>query len=112
MAQTCQTRTPSRAETVLTSETALAVQRNVQEAYLFTCNERHAEMNTPEFSPRSRLVALLFCVFLGVFGVHRFYVGKIGTGILMLVTLGGLGIWNLIDLILIAVGSFRDKEDR
>lgn len=69
-------------------------------------------MDTTEFSPRSRLVALLFCVLLGVFGVHRFYVGKIGTGILMLVTIGGLGIWTLIDLILIAVGSFRDKEGR
>jgi len=69
-------------------------------------------MNTTEFSPRSRLVALLFCILLGVFGVHRFYVGKIGTGILMLVTIGGLGIWTLIDLILIAVGSFRDKEGR
>lgn len=69
-------------------------------------------MNTTELSPRSRLVALLFCVLLGVFGVHRFYVGKIGTGILMLVTIGGLGIWTLIDLILIAVGSFRDKEGR
>ena len=69
-------------------------------------------MDTPEFSPRSRLVALLFCVLLGVFGVHRFYVGKIGTGILMLLTFGGLGIWTLIDLILIAVGSFRDKEDQ
>jgi len=57
-------------------------------------------------------VALLFCVWLGVFGVHRFYVGKIGTGILMLVTIGGLGIWMLVDLILIAVGSFRDKEGR
>ena len=63
-------------------------------------------------SPRSRLVALLFCILLGPFGVHRFYVGKIGTGLLMLVTLGGLGIWVLIDLILIAVGSFRDKENR
>ena len=69
-------------------------------------------MNTTELSPRSRLVALLFCVLLGWIGVHRFYVGKIGTGILMVVTIGGLGIWTLIDLILIAVGSFRDKEGR
>jgi TM2 domain-containing membrane protein YozV len=69
-------------------------------------------MNGTEFSPRSRLVALLFCILFGVFGVHRFYVGKIGTGILMLVSIGGLGIWMLIDLILIAVGSFRDKEGR
>jgi TM2 domain-containing membrane protein YozV len=69
-------------------------------------------MDTTELSPRSRLVALLFCIFFGVFGVHRFYVGKIGTGILMLVTLGGLGIWATIDLILISVGSFRDKENR
>ena len=69
-------------------------------------------MNTTELSPRSRLVALIFCILLGWIGVHRFYVGKIGTGILMVVTIGGLGIWNLIDLILIAVGSFRDKEGR
>ena len=69
-------------------------------------------MNTTEFSPYSRLVALLFCILLGWIGVHRFYVGKIGTGILMVVTVGGLGIWMLIDLILIAVGEFRDKEGR
>jgi TM2 domain-containing membrane protein YozV len=69
-------------------------------------------METTEFSPRSRLVALLFCLLLGVFGAHRFYVGKIGTGILMLLTLGGLSIWTLIDLILIVAGSFRDKEGR
>jgi hypothetical protein len=47
-----------------------------------------------------------------VFGVHRFYVGKVGTGLLQLVTLGGLGIWALVDLILIIVGSFRNKQDR
>lgn len=56
------------------------------------------------------LPALLLCFFLGVFGVHRFYVGKVGTGILQLVTLGGLGIWALVDFILIIVGAFTDKN--
>ena len=69
-------------------------------------------MEPSNISPKSRLVAVLFCLFLGIIGVHRFYLGKIGTGILMLLTLGGLGIWALIDLILIAAGSFRDKEGR
>jgi hypothetical protein len=63
-------------------------------------------------SPKSRLAAALLCWFLGVIGIHRFYVGKIGTGILMILTLGGLGIWALIDFIMILVGSFKDKEER
>lgn len=63
-------------------------------------------------SPKSRLAAALLAWFLGIFGIHRFYVGKVGTGILMLVTLGGLGIWALIDFIVILVGSFKDKEGR
>ena len=65
-----------------------------------------------DFSESSRLVALLLCWFLGIFGAHRFYVGKVGTGILQLVTLGGFGIWWLIDLVMIAVGSFRDIDGR
>ncbi len=69
-------------------------------------------MLTFEPSPKSRLVALLFCFLLGMFGAHRFYVGKIGTAVLMLLTLGGLGIWAVVDFILIAVGSFRDAEGR
>jgi TM2 domain-containing membrane protein YozV len=69
-------------------------------------------VSSSEISPKSRLAAVLLCFLLGVFGAHRFYVGKIGTGILMLITVGGLGIWALIDLILIIIGSFRDKEGR
>jgi TM2 domain-containing membrane protein YozV len=42
--------------------------------------------------------------------VHRFYVGKTGTGILQILTLGGLGIWWMIDFVMIVIGSFTDKE--
>jgi TM2 domain-containing membrane protein YozV len=59
---------------------------------------------------KSWIVALLLCFFLGTFGVHRFYVGKVGTGVLMILTLGGLGLWVLIDLIMIIIGSFKDKQ--
>ena len=62
--------------------------------------------------PRARMVTFLPYLLIGYFGVHRFYVGKIGTGILMLVTFGGFGVWYVYDLILILFGSFRDKEGR
>jgi hypothetical protein len=53
---------------------------------------------------------LLLSVFLGGFGVDRFYVGKTGTGIIKLLTLGGCGVWWLVDIILIATGSFTDAN--
>jgi len=56
------------------------------------------------------LTLLLLSLFLGGLGVDRFYVGKIGTGILKLITAGGFGVWWLIDLILILVGKFKDKD--
>ena len=61
-------------------------------------------------SEKGFVPALLLAILLGGLGVHRFYVGKIGTGILMIVTLGGLGIWTLVDIIMIAVGAFTDKQ--
>ena len=58
------------------------------------------------------LVTLLLSIFLGQLGVHRFYVGKIGTGILMLLTAGGCGIWYVIDIIMVATGSFKDAQNQ
>jgi TM2 domain-containing membrane protein YozV len=64
-----------------------------------------------EVSDKKRLVAFLLCFFVGSIGVHRFYVGKIGTGILMIVCFFGFfGIWTLIDLVIIIIGSFRDSD--
>lgn len=63
-------------------------------------------------SEKSRGVALALAALLGPFGAHRFYVGKTGTGVLMLCTVGGLGLWYLYDLIVVAGGSFRDADGR
>ena len=63
-------------------------------------------------SEKSRGVATALAAMLGPFGAHRFYVGKTGAGALMAVTLGGLGVWWLYDLIVVAAGDFRDAEGR
>jgi hypothetical protein len=63
-------------------------------------------------SEYTRLPVFVLCGFLGWFGVHRMYVGKIGTGLLQLITIGGLGIWTLYDLILILLASFTDSDGR
>jgi TM2 domain-containing membrane protein YozV len=81
----------------------------------------HYAQYAPAASHKSRLVALLLCLFLGGIGVHRFYVGKAGTGVCMilasllgLITFGILGfiigIWLIVDLILILCGSFKDAD--
>ena len=81
------------------------------------CRYCGAMQPTSLVAPRSNSVtekrllpAFLLLFFLGPFGAHRFYVGKIGTGILMLCTLGGLGIWWLVDLIMMLTGNFREKN--
>ncbi|MDR3210897.1 MAG: TM2 domain-containing protein [Planctomycetota bacterium] len=63
-------------------------------------------------SPKSKVAAMLLCWFFGVLGLHRFYVGKIGTGLLMLCTFGGFGIWILIDLVYLICDKFTDKKGK
>ena len=76
-------------------------------------DDESEDSSRPEVpSKRSRGVALGLGFFGGVFGLHRFYVGKIGTGIAMLCTLGGLGVWWLYDIVLLAAGEFRDADDQ
>ncbi len=65
----------------------------------------------PEISRKNKMVALLLCIFLGLFGVHRYYVGKVGTGTLYLLTGGLFGIGWVVDIVLIVAGSFKDRSD-
>ncbi|WP_302280155.1 TM2 domain-containing protein [Brachyspira pilosicoli] len=62
-----------------------------------------------EVSDRSWVVTLLLAIFLPV---HRFYVGKVGTGILYWLTVGGFGIWYIVDIVLILLDIFTDKQGR
>jgi TM2 domain-containing membrane protein YozV len=63
-------------------------------------------------SPKSRNTVILLCFFLGGLGIHRFYLGKIVTGIFMILTLGGLGIWTLVDLFISIFGTYTDSDGR
>jgi hypothetical protein len=69
------------------------------------------EAGGPAVSKRSRGLALGLGVMGGMFGLHRFYVGKPRTGVAMICTLGGLGIWWLYDVVLLAAGEFRDAHE-
>ena len=66
------------------------------------------EMNQQPISEKSKGTAAVLCFFLGVLGIHRFYTGKIGTGILWLCTGGLFGIGAVVDFIMILCGSFKD----
>jgi hypothetical protein len=62
--------------------------------------------------PKDWMTTLLLAIFLGSLGVHRFYVGKTGTGIAQIFTCGGCLVWQIVDIIAIATGSFTDAQGR
>lgn len=64
------------------------------------------------YSPKRRGIAALLCLFLGIFGFHRFYVGKIGTGLIWFLKFGLCGVGFFLDLFMILCGNFRDRDDR
>ena len=67
-------------------------------------------MGPGHYNYKNRVLALILCIFFGMGGIHRFYVGKIGTGILYLFTGGLFGIGWLVDIICLIFGSFRDRN--
>jgi len=75
-----------------------------------TCGAVQRYALEPLTSDKHIAPTLILCLMLGVFGAHRFYTGKVGTALLQLVTLGGLGIWALVDAVLLVTGSFTDGD--
>ena len=77
-------------------------------------NQQVVQITQPseQRSDKSRGIAAVLCFFFGTLGIHRFYVGKIGTGLLWLFTLGFFGIGDIIDFLMIICGSFKDSEGR
>lgn len=81
-----------------------------QDAYCSRCG--HSLRAGADISQKSRLVAGILAWFLGVFGIHRFYVGRICSGVFMILTFGGLGFWALIDAIVVLCGEFKDCDGK
>jgi len=67
-------------------------------------------MRRKNVAKEKRLVALVLCKMLGIFGAHRFYVGKNTSAVIQLLTAGGLGIWTLVDFIMILFGVFTNAK--
>mgnify|MGYP001260106017 CR=1 FL=1 len=67
---------------------------------------------TSKTSDKDFFLLLVLCLLFGFFGMHRFYCGKIKSGIFMILTFGGLYIWAFVDLIIVCLGEFTDAEGK
>lgn len=79
------------------------------------CGARIVKPEELNISPKSRLVTTLLCVLPALLfanGIHRFYLGKTGTGLAMVFTFGGLGVWTIIDFVYAVSGNMTDKDGK
>lgn len=91
------------------SSTSQASQPPLQPQVIITQQIVSPPEATSTVSKKSKSVALLLCIFLGILGAHRFYVGKVGSGFLYLVTGGLCGFGWIIDFFMIIFGTFKDQ---
>lgn len=91
------------------SQTGAAPQATPQQPVINVVNQNTNVNKNFGYIHKSKWVAFFLCLFFGYLGFHRFYVGKIGTGIIWMFTFGFLGIGWILDLIFILLGGFRDK---
>lgn len=93
----------------LALETVKGKKLNVKEKIALKAVTSKAFNKKQEGSGKSQLIALILCFFLGLLGIHRFYLGYTTAGVIQLLTGGGFGIWTLIDLIRIVTGDLKPK---
>lgn len=103
-----------RAEALASTIVVTETNDNVTTSIVDEIKTAESEYTSPvaTMSGKSQLIALLLCVFVGGLGIHRFYLGYKTEGIIQLLTLGGCGVWALIDLIRIVTGDLQPKNGR
>jgi hypothetical protein len=104
------TRKFSKMENTITTKTTSISEKKIISKKESRKNKTTNKKSATAGGGKSQLVALLLCIFIGALGIHRFYLGYIGIGVIQLLTLGGCGVWAIIDLIMIITGDLKPKS--